>query len=214
MRRLSIMLLLYLLSACNLNQVTPNGDGGTLQPLSTDSLMLAICDPTESGVVWFLYTAQVGETVDDVIQRMGTTREIVISGNCWTDIPDVTVGNQWYMPPASIDSLPNLDGVDFGGTLIVTPSGSGIGGTLSLLEPQVTLRLEDFPDSATSVFFYLRQDGEMIGIGTDADLTDGASTVWETVPNLTFDRAALAAVAYDSIGVPIMRTEEYSFNTT
>jgi hypothetical protein len=213
MRRLYILLFAGLLSACNLAQTAPNGSGATLLPLSTETLLVANCDPTQSGEAWFLYTALVGETVEDVIQRMGAVREMVMSGNRWTDIPTVSAGNQWFMPPASIDPLPDLTDVAVGGTLTVTPSEYGIGGTWSLLDPQVTLTLADFPANASSVFFYLRRDGEVIGIGTDSDLSDGATMAWETLPNLTYDRAALAAVAYDSIGTPILHTQEFGVNT-
>jgi hypothetical protein len=212
--RLSIVLI-GLLTGCTLSRIPP-GEGAqgqfTAEP-SPGTGLVAECNPTKPGIPWYLYTAQTGETVEEVIVRTGTTREIVIEGNCWSTIPAVQAGNQWYMPPASIDPLPDLTNVPVGGTLKVDPFTYGDGGTLSLLQKQVTLSMKDYPASTRSVFFYVRVDGEVIGIGTDADLSDGASIAWEALPNLTYDRAALAAVAYDANSLPILHTLEFGVNT-
>jgi hypothetical protein len=215
MRRLIPLALLLLLSACNLYQA-PASEGAqgqmTALPNGGPSLV-ASCDPSQSGAGWYLYTAQAGETIAEVIVRAGASRDMVVSGNCWTTLPEVTAGSQWYMPSASIESLPNLTGVPEGGDLVVMPSDFGIGGTLSIDDPQVNIGMEDFPPETASVFFYVRVDGDVVAIGTDPNMTDGASITWQVVPGLTFERAALAAVAFDASATPILHTAEFSINT-
>jgi hypothetical protein len=211
-----------LLSACNLSQQASTGSSGeetlaTLPPnpnVNNSSSIIAKCNPSQPGVTWYLYTAQAGDTVESVIQQNLTTREIVMTGNCWTEIPAVSAGNQWYMPPASIDPVLDLSNVPVGGKLDVQPSTlGGDGGTWSLLDKHVTLSLTDYPANTASVFFYVRVNGEVVGIGTDADLSDGASVGWDTLPNLTYFDAQLAAVVYDATPKPILRTYEFGVNT-
>jgi hypothetical protein len=216
MRLLIPIILITLLSACNLYQAPASeGAQGQMTALPNGGASLvANCDPSQAAAGWYLYTAQAGETIAEVIVRTGASRDIVISGNCWTTIPEVTAGSQWYMPPASIDALPDLTGVPQGGELEVTPADFGIGGTLSIVESQVNIGMTDFPAETASVFFYVRVDGDVIGIGTDPNMTDGASITWQTLPGLTFERAALAAVAFDASATPILHTPELSINTT
>ena len=221
---IAFILVLAMLSACTLSQRqdtsrqsgdTPSATPATIPPpaSNTNNSIIANCDPSQSGANWYVYTAKAGDTVESVIQQVGTTREMVMSGNCWTEIPAVTAGSQWYMPPASIDALPDLSSVPVGGRIDATPSTYGEGGTLSLLEKHVTITLTDYPANATSVFFYVRVDGEVIGIGTDANLSDGASIGWDSIPNLTYFDSQLAAVAYDASATPILKTLEFGVNT-
>jgi hypothetical protein len=212
--RFLLLALLLLIPACTLSQTGSSTPGveilATTAPPNSAALV-ANCDPSNSG--WFLYTAAVGETIESVVQQVGSPLEMVMTANCWTTVPQVTAGSQWYMPPASIDPIINLDNVPVGGRLSVTPSSDGIGGTISILETPVTVTMLDYPANAQTVFFYMRVNGEVIGINTDANLSDGASVSWEPIQGVTYEYAAVAAVAYDATSTPILHTLEFGFNT-
>lgn len=221
-RILTLILFTALLSACTLSQrQDTSGQSGeatlaTIAPpasnTNANSALVANCDPRTTGVAWVLYTARDGDTVESVTHDQGTSQEIMMTGNCWTEFPTVKAGDQWYVPPASIGP-PNLDNVPVGGRISGTPSGEGEGGTLSFLDRHVTITMTDYPANAASVFFYVRVNGELIGIGTDANLSDGASIEWDSIPNLTYFDSQLAAVAYDATPKPILKTLEFGVNT-
>ncbi|MEO8608338.1 MAG: hypothetical protein ABI690_10670 [Chloroflexota bacterium] len=221
-RVLLLLMIVVAMSACNLSQQGSTGPSGeetlaTLPPTpnaNDNGSIVANCDPRTTGVAWVLYTAREGDTLESVTHDQGTSKEIMLTGNCWTEFPTVKAGDQWYVPPASIDPLPDLSNVPYGGKLDITPATiGGDGGTWSLVDKHVTLSLTEFPANAASVFFYVRVNGEVVGIGTDFDLSDGATFAWDTLPNLTYLTAGLAAVVYDANATPILKTYEFGINT-
>ena len=77
MRYLGLLLLLSLMSACNLVQATSSGSGATLQPLFTpESALVSNCDPNQAAQGWFVYTAAAGETVVHELLRPFQTRGV------------------------------------------------------------------------------------------------------------------------------------------
>jgi hypothetical protein len=218
---LTFIFILCILSACNLSQQASTGPSGeeilaTLPPTANATInasIIANCDPRTTGVAWVLYTAREGDTLESVTHDQGTSKEIMLTGNCWTEFPSVKAGDQWYVPPASIEPLPDLSTVPVGGKLDAQPSTYGDGGTWSFLESHITLTLTDYPPNTASVFFYVRVDGKADGIGQDFDLSDGASIGWDVLPGKTYLNSQLAAIAYDANAKPIMKTLEFGFNT-
>lgn len=145
----------------------------TPRPGATSTPIGPVCVPRTDWTVF--YTVQSGDTLNAIAARTGTTAAALAQGNCLANPDVLSVGQNLRVPrqPDPREVMPTVTGLGFSPTTYSNGQQIGVpsGERITIVATGVT--------NAVRVEFYYRTEDTSYLIGTDANLGDGVSILWD-----------------------------------